>query len=59
MVSSSRIAIARKRRGLTLADLSERVGVSLQSLSSYETGRTAPTLRTKRWREFQPLVGGP
>jgi Zn-dependent peptidase ImmA (M78 family)/DNA-binding XRE family transcriptional regulator len=46
MVSSSRIAIARKRRGLTLADLSERVGVSLQSLSNYETGRTDPTNET-------------
>ncbi|MEU2964280.1 ImmA/IrrE family metallo-endopeptidase [Streptomyces ardesiacus] len=46
MVSSSRIAIARKRRGLTLADLSERVGVSLQSLSNYETGRTEPTDET-------------
>jgi Zn-dependent peptidase ImmA (M78 family)/DNA-binding XRE family transcriptional regulator len=46
MVSSSRIAIARKRRGLTLADLSERVGVSLQSLSNYETGRTDPTRET-------------
>ncbi|MFH8733879.1 ImmA/IrrE family metallo-endopeptidase [Streptomyces sp. NPDC017964] len=42
MFSSSRIAIARKRRGLTLAELSERVGVSLQSLSNYETGRTDP-----------------
>ncbi|MGW7264360.1 helix-turn-helix domain-containing protein [Streptomyces sp. NPDC054842] len=46
MVSSSRIAIARKRRGLTLAELSERVGVSLQSLSNYETGRTDPTSET-------------
>ncbi|MCX5398165.1 XRE family transcriptional regulator [Streptomyces sp. NBC_00102] len=43
MISSSRIAIARKRRGLTLAELSERAGVSLQSLSNYETGRTEPT----------------
>ncbi|MFJ4612194.1 helix-turn-helix domain-containing protein [Streptomyces griseus] len=43
MVSSSRIAIARKRRGLTLAALSERADVSLQSLSNYETGRTDPT----------------
>ncbi|MFP8943841.1 helix-turn-helix domain-containing protein [Streptomyces fenghuangensis] len=46
MVSSSRIAIARKRRGLTLADLSSLAGVSLQSLSNYETGRTEPTAET-------------
>ncbi|WP_329013082.1 helix-turn-helix domain-containing protein [Streptomyces sp. NBC_01601] len=46
MVTSTRIAIARKRRGLTLADLSGRVGVSLQSLSNYETGRTDPTTET-------------
>ncbi|GHE76883.1 ImmA/IrrE family metallo-endopeptidase [Streptomyces vinaceus] len=46
MVSSSRIAIARKRRGLTLAELSERAGVSLQSLSNYETGRTDPASET-------------
>ncbi|MFJ5016979.1 helix-turn-helix domain-containing protein [Streptomyces griseoluteus] len=42
MVTPSRITLARKRRGLTLAELSERAGVSLQSLSNYETGRTAP-----------------
>ncbi|MEV6946770.1 XRE family transcriptional regulator [Streptomyces sp. NPDC051172] len=42
MVTPSRIALARKRRGLTLAELSARAGVSLQSLSNYETGRTAP-----------------
>ncbi|RSS89973.1 ImmA/IrrE family metallo-endopeptidase [Streptomyces sp. WAC05292] len=46
MVSSSRIAIARKRRGLTLAELGERAGVSLQSLSNYETGRTDPASET-------------
>ncbi|MFG3135827.1 helix-turn-helix domain-containing protein [Streptomyces sp. NPDC048211] len=42
MVTPSRITLARKRRGLTLAELSDRAGVSLQSLSNYETGRTAP-----------------
>ncbi|MGW1055944.1 helix-turn-helix domain-containing protein [Streptomyces sp. NPDC002521] len=42
MVTPSRIALARKRRSLTLAELSDRTGVSLQSLSNYETGRTAP-----------------
>ncbi|WP_405419137.1 helix-turn-helix domain-containing protein [Streptomyces erythrochromogenes] len=42
MVTPSRIALARRRRGLTLAELSGRAGVSLQSLSNYETGRTSP-----------------
>ncbi|MGI5401910.1 helix-turn-helix domain-containing protein [Streptomyces sp. CA-135486] len=42
MVTPSRITLARKRRGLTLAELSQRADVSLQSLSNYETGRTAP-----------------
>ncbi|WP_406304539.1 helix-turn-helix domain-containing protein [Streptomyces sp. NBC_00885] len=41
-----RITLARKRRGLTLAELSELAGVSLQSLSNYETGRTAPRRTT-------------
>lgn len=42
MVTPSRITLARKRRGLTLAELSDLARVSLQSLSNYETGRTAP-----------------
>lgn len=42
MVTPSRITLARKRRGLTLAELSQRCGMSVQSLSNYETGRTAP-----------------
>ncbi|MCF3123710.1 ImmA/IrrE family metallo-endopeptidase [Streptomyces arenae] len=42
MVTPARITLARKRRALTLAGLSARVNVSVQSLSNYETGRTAP-----------------
>ncbi|MFF9509783.1 helix-turn-helix domain-containing protein [Streptomyces sp. NPDC014724] len=48
MVTPSRITLARKRRGLTLAELSKRAGVSLQSLSNYETGRTSPRPPTIR-----------
>ncbi|NMO37317.1 ImmA/IrrE family metallo-endopeptidase [Streptomyces sp. GMY01] len=48
MVTPSRITLARKRRGLTLAELSGCAGVSLQSLSNYETGRTAPRPSTIR-----------
>ncbi|MFC6065081.1 XRE family transcriptional regulator [Streptomyces ochraceiscleroticus] len=43
MISSSRITVARRRRGLTLAELSHLTGVSIQSLSNYERGRTEPT----------------
>ncbi|MFI9274845.1 helix-turn-helix domain-containing protein [Kitasatospora sp. NPDC052896] len=42
MINSSRIVAARKRRGYTLNELSTRAGVSLQSLSNYERGRTEP-----------------
>ncbi|MEV5983114.1 XRE family transcriptional regulator [Streptomyces sp. NPDC052114] len=42
MVTPARITLARRRRALTLAGLSARVKVSVQSLSNYETGRTAP-----------------
>ncbi|MFI7299283.1 helix-turn-helix domain-containing protein [Streptomyces sp. NPDC050121] len=46
MVTPSRITLARKRRGLTLAELSDQAEVSLQSLSNYETGRTSPRSET-------------
>ncbi|MEU9561688.1 ImmA/IrrE family metallo-endopeptidase [Streptomyces sp. NPDC048161] len=46
MVTPSRITIARKRRGMTLADLAKITTLSLQSLSNYETGRTAPRRAT-------------
>ncbi|WP_077193707.1 helix-turn-helix domain-containing protein [Streptomyces lydicus] len=48
MVTPSRITLARKRRGLTLAELSKHAAVSLQSLSNYETGRTTPRPPTVR-----------
>ncbi|WP_192342151.1 helix-turn-helix domain-containing protein [Streptomyces sp. VITNK9] len=48
MVTPSRITLARKRRGLTLAELSRTTGLSLQSLSNYETGRTSPRSTTVR-----------
>jgi Zn-dependent peptidase ImmA (M78 family)/DNA-binding XRE family transcriptional regulator len=38
----SRLELARKRRGLTKAALSERSGVSARSLSAYENERTTP-----------------
>jgi len=42
MFSSSRLALARKRRGRTLVDLAGEVGVSAQSLSNYENLRQVP-----------------
>lgn len=46
VISASRIALARKRRGLTLAELGDLAGVSMQSVSNYERGRTEPTAET-------------
>jgi Zn-dependent peptidase ImmA (M78 family)/DNA-binding XRE family transcriptional regulator len=43
MFSASRMVLARKRRGLPLAELSTQVGVSVQSLSNYENGRQEPS----------------
>lgn len=41
---------ARLQRGLTLFDLAQHMPVNLQMLSSWETGRTKPTLGSlRRW----------
>ncbi|WP_330322458.1 ImmA/IrrE family metallo-endopeptidase [Streptomyces anulatus] len=48
MFTPSRLALARKRRGMTLVELGDRVGVSSQSLSNYERGRQAPSVATLR-----------
>lgn len=36
----------RKQRGLTLTDVSERVGLSISTLSDLENGRIYPSLKT-------------
>ncbi|MCT9139695.1 helix-turn-helix domain-containing protein [Streptomyces violarus] len=46
MFTPSRLALARKRRGLTLVELGNRVGVTSQSLSNYERGRQQPSPAT-------------
>ena len=46
MLTPSRLAIARKRRGLTLTRLSELTGLSTHSLSVYENGHQTPTEET-------------
>ena len=46
MLTPARLAIARKRRGLTLTRLAELTGLSTHSLSVYENGHQAPTEET-------------
>lgn len=48
MLNASRLAVARKRRGLTLTSLSDSTGLSTKSLSDYEKGRGKPTESTVR-----------
>jgi Zn-dependent peptidase ImmA (M78 family)/DNA-binding XRE family transcriptional regulator len=45
MFSASRMALARKRRGLPLSELTAQAGVGVQSLSNYENGRQKPSSR--------------
>src|ERR1035438_9178786 len=46
MLTPSRLALARKRRGMTLVRLAGAVGVSTRSLSAYENGWQQPTPQT-------------
>jgi len=46
VLTPSRLAIARKRRGLTLTRLAELTGLSRHSLSVYENGHQAPSEET-------------
>jgi Zn-dependent peptidase ImmA (M78 family) len=48
MLTPSRLALARKRRGLTLVRLAGSVGISTRSLSAYENGQQQPTPSTLR-----------
>lgn len=48
MFTPARLTIARKRRGLTLTRLAERVGLTAQSLSNAECGRQDPSEATLR-----------
>jgi Zn-dependent peptidase ImmA (M78 family)/DNA-binding XRE family transcriptional regulator len=48
MFTPVRLAIARKRRGMTLTRLAERVGLTAQSLSNAERGRQEPSETTLR-----------
>src|SRR5579859_2671061 len=46
VLTPSRLAIARKRHGLTLTRLAELTGLSTHSLSVYENGHQAPSEET-------------
>jgi Zn-dependent peptidase ImmA (M78 family)/DNA-binding XRE family transcriptional regulator len=48
MFTPSRLAVARKRRGLTLTRLAELTGLSTHSISGYENGHQAPSEETLR-----------
>lgn len=43
MLTPSRLALARKRRGMTLSRLERATGISSRSLSSYENGHQQPS----------------
>lgn len=47
-LTPSRLALARKRRGMTLVRLAAAAGVSTRSLSAYESGRQQPSAPTVR-----------
>lgn len=46
MLTPSRLALARKRRGLTLVELGRQVGITAQSLSNAECGRQSLSNQT-------------
>ncbi len=46
MLTPSRLAVARKRQGLTLTRLAELTGLSTRSLSLYENGHQSPSEET-------------
>ncbi|GAA1959365.1 XRE family transcriptional regulator [Catenulispora subtropica] len=48
MITPSRIAMARKRRFLTLAELSEKTKIAVPNLSKYENGKQEPSEETLR-----------
>ena len=47
-LTPSRLALARKRRGLTLVQLATAVGLSVRSLSAYENGHQEPGPDTRQ-----------
>lgn len=46
MINPSRLSLARKRRGLSLVELSRSTGVSTRTISAYENGKANPSYPT-------------
>ena len=46
MTLGERIKAARKQRGMTQRELAQKVGISVNSLSRYETGERQPNIET-------------
>lgn len=46
MLTASRLVLARKRRRMTLASLSQRAGISARSLTAFENGHKSPASET-------------
>lgn len=55
MSTGERIRELRERRNLTLQQLAERIGVSHQSVQSWETGKSAP--KNKRLQQIAQALG--
>jgi len=53
----TRFAVARKRRGYTKSELAEKLGVTLRTITSYETGESAPSMET--FVRLQTVLGFP
>lgn len=53
----NRLAIARKRRGYTKSKFAEKVGVTLQTITSYEAGESTPSKET--FAKIQLVSGFP
>lgn len=45
--------LLRKQLGLTQSDFSEKLGVSIHNVKSYETGRRSPGLKTMEYLSKQ------
>jgi Zn-dependent peptidase ImmA (M78 family)/DNA-binding XRE family transcriptional regulator len=55
--NSTRLELARKRRGYTKTELAEKLGLSLRAVSSYESGEAPPSLET--FVKIQSVLGFP
>jgi Zn-dependent peptidase ImmA (M78 family)/DNA-binding XRE family transcriptional regulator len=57
MFNSTRLACARKRKGLTKSQLARQIGVDLRSVAAYESGETIP--RADTLKSIMEITGFP